>query len=778
MLISCRLLFLITLCFSIVFIADVFIINNKDNKFTISTDFKDLSPKLSKDSKTQDAINQLSKNIESRLLLVITGKSQPDVEKASIFLKQEFLKISGIAIPDDGFIEPLIEELKPFQHQLLTPKQRQQLQQLDDATLLEQAQRKLFRMDTSLQIIPFNEDPLGLFNEYITHLSQSGLPESGSTQSTQKNGTTTYYQSIPLFITQGALDIEAQEILLQQITDLSKTSSTEFSVDILRTGVFFFAADAAQKSQKDIKFISTISTIGIISLLLFVFRSFAVLFLPVASILTGIVFAIAVNHYLYGSIHILTIVFGASLIGIIIDYSLHYFYHLKSHHHTESTITKKIHKAMLLSLATSIIGYSALNFSELDTLKKVALFSCCGIFSAWLSVIAVGSLTNTKTLQTSDNFITRILLTINRFLALTTQKLTFATWGLTISIVAVTLYLLGLPTNDDPRLFFKPSQNLLTQEKAANQYTKGFEPGRYLIIKGASIEEIYYNYDEFLEKITPQISPSDLFSAMQLVPSPKQQSSDYQLQNRLYRPTGVAEQFFSDLGIQVEEAKKLQSQYINSSERNLTPDIFLKSIGNIPPVWIKKDNEITSFILINKGVDTSIIEKASANSNNITYINTLKLSQESLTQQRLSASKLLILAYLFIAALIIIFYKSLRALQILFVPITATIGTLLIFTLFSIEITLFNIMGLFLVLGLGMDYVIFIKEMNEDNITAQIVTQSAVLLSTATTLLSFGLLSLSTIPVAQAFGTTLLIGNTINFFAALIYAQTSKKTAV
>ncbi len=778
MLISCRILFLITLCFSILFITDAFIINNNDNSFKISTDFKDLSPKLSKDSKTQDAINQLSKNIESRLLLVVTTENQSNVEKAVTFLKQEFLKIPNIEISDGQFIEPLIEELKPFKYQLLSPKQRQQLQQLGDTALLEQAQRKLFRMDTSVQIIPFDEDPLGLFNDYIIYLSESGLSTNDSTQSIQKDGKTVYYQPIPLFITQGALDIDAQEILLKKITALSKVSSSQFSVDILRTGVFFFAADAAQKSQNDIKFISTVSTISIIALLLFVFRSFVVLFLPVISILTGILFAIAVNHYIYGSIHILTIVFGASLIGIIIDYSLHYFYHLKSHHHTESTITKKLHKAMLLSLATSIIGYSALNFSDLDTLKKVALFSCCGIFSAWLSVIAVGSLTNTQTLQTKDNVITRILSSINHFLALTTQKLSFVTWGLAISTVAIALYLLGLPTNDDPRLFFKPPQDLLAQEKAANRYTKGFEPGRYLIIKGSTVEEIYDNYDDFLEKITPQILPSDLFSAMQLVPSPKQQSSNYQLQNRLYRLEGITERFFSDLGIPSEESKKLQSQYTNSSEKNLTPDTFLKSIDNIPPVWIERDGEITSFILINKGVDTSIIEKASANIENITYINTLELSQQSLTQQRLSASKLLILAYLFIAALVVIFYKSLKALQILFVPVTATIGTLLVFTLFSIEITLFNIMGLFLVLGLGMDYVIFIKEMSEDNITTQIVTQSAVLLSTATTLLSFGLLSLSTIPVAQAFGTTLLIGNTINFFAALIYAQTSKKLAV
>ena len=78
-------------------------------------------------------------------------------------------------------------------------------------------------------------------------------------------------------------------------------------------------------------------------------------------------------------------------------------------------------------------------------------------------------------------------------------------------------------------------------------------------------------------------------------------------------------------------------------------------------------------------------------------------------------------------------------------------------------LNVFHVMALFLVLGLGMDYIIFAREMADKPDT----TQQAILLSAVTSLLSFGLLAFSDMPVVQAFGSIILIGNTINFIAAI-----------
>jgi len=50
------------------------------------------------------------------------------------------------------------------------------------------------------------------------------------------------------------------------------------------------------------------------------------------------------------------------------------------------------------------------------------------------------------------------------------------------------------------------------------------------------------------------------------------------------------------------------------------------------------------------------------------------------------------------------------------------------------------------------------------------------LLSAVTSLLSFGLLAFSSMPIVQAFGSIILIGNTINFIAAISLFNTNQNT--
>jgi len=105
-------------------------------------------------------------------------------------------------------------------------------------------------------------------------------------------------------------------------------------------------------------------------------------------------------------------------------------------------------------------------------------------------------------------------------------------------------------------------------------------------------------------------------------------------------------------------------------------------------------------------------------------------------------------------------------LKIVLVPLCATAALIVLLSLLGVSFNLFHVMALFLVLGLGMDYGIFAYELQDGS-----VTQQAIFISAITSLLSFGLLGLSSIPVAQSFGTILFIGNSFNLIASLIYAD-------
>jgi predicted exporter len=96
----------------------------------------------------------------------------------------------------------------------------------------------------------------------------------------------------------------------------------------------------------------------------------------------------------------------------------------------------------------------------------------------------------------------------------------------------------------------------------------------------------------------------------------------------------------------------------------------------------------------------------------------------------------------------------------------ATLGTLALLALFGQPLQLFNVLALALLLGIGIDYGIFLLEREDTDAGAAWL---AVVLGAASTWLSFGLLALSSTPALRSFGLTLLFGILIVWFVAPFY---------
>jgi predicted exporter len=78
------------------------------------------------------------------------------------------------------------------------------------------------------------------------------------------------------------------------------------------------------------------------------------------------------------------------------------------------------------------------------------------------------------------------------------------------------------------------------------------------------------------------------------------------------------------------------------------------------------------------------------------------------------------------------------------------------------EISLFHLFGLYLIIGLGLDYGIFIFRNQHDDARCFV----AIFLSAVTTVFAFGLLSQSSTPMISAFGVTIFFGTVLNILLA------------
>jgi predicted exporter len=121
--------------------------------------------------------------------------------------------------------------------------------------------------------------------------------------------------------------------------------------------------------------------------------------------------------------------------------------------------------------------------------------------------------------------------------------------------------------------------------------------------------------------------------------------------------------------------------------------------------------------------------------------------------------------------LILAWHYPLRAAMRVMLPVVLAEGISLgIFGYIGESVTLFAIMGWGLTLGIGINYAIFLYEGRGRAPSAT----AGVLLSAATTLLSFGLLALSSMPALRQFGLALFTGIAIAVvFAPLALEQKS-----
>ena len=761
-----RCLFFAGLAFTAFFLA------NNVTTLRIATDLKDLSPDYLQNADAIAAADELNDDVQKRLLWLIRGDDKSQVEQASQFAIEKLKTIQSLHVTPDflEFSETILETLLPYRFHLLSTAQQQSLKNETTAAIANKAHAELYQLDASARLTSFDQDPLGWFNDYLGSQLKKNSTQKTPAKDTQATN------SIALSLAEGANEISQQNSLIQQMDALQTQIEQQFDVEILRSGLFFFASDAAKKSKQDISLISTVSMVGVLLLLLLAFRSLRPLILPFASIAFGVGFALSVVHSIYGAIHVLTIVFGASLIGIVIDYSLHYFYHVSDQSESSDRHHKPLHNALLLSLATSLIGYGALSFSGLEALQKVAVFSCCGLSMAWLSVICFGPVATGKNLKTDK----KILPTLLQWILVPISYLTPSRWLVVMLLIGGLSLIIGeIKTSDDPRFFFNASTKLLAEEKTVRQYASDYEPGRYLMVSGESAEQTQEHAKQFFSAVdqSESLNRNEFSSIFDWVPTLAEQQSNYTLQSTLYdsikqdsakNTTASATTLLSKkLGIDKNLSLALQNDYQQAANTFLNPQDLATTFREIlPPFWFETAKRNIGLVLINKGADLGAIETVAQSIDGVNYVNSVAATTTALSQQRQSASKLLMLAYLFVAALLFVRYRNWRALNLLAIPIIASMGFVALFALTGQTITLFHSMALFLVLGLGMDYGIFAHDMQDDHNK----TRQAIFVSAITSLLSFGLLALSDIPVVKAFGLTLLIGNSLNLIGSLSYS--------
>jgi len=524
-------------------------------------------------------------------------------------------------------------------------------------------------------------------------------------------------------------------------------------------------------------------------LMLWIFRSPRLLFLGFLSTALGIVGALAVTMLLFGKLHLLTLVFGASLIGEAVDYSIQYFVMYLGSDQTWAPrrSARAVRPALSVALATSLLGYAILAGVPFPALKQIACFSMVGIATAFLSVI---SLLPTLLIRPPKRQPTRLLKQAAWLLGVWHGAMGGRrAWSVCAVILIIAIPgCLRLSGDDDVHLLIQRDRALVAQEKQIRQAVGIDESSQFFIVQGPSPEAVLQR-SEVLNTVLKGLQGSDRLAAWQslsdFVPSAQQQDQDRAVLRRQFVDDASGlRNTLSHAGFRDEVIDAWLLAYRNASRAD-APDLTLAQWLHAPwslpyrHLWLGRlDRAVGSAggagsagkadaggtyvaAVLLQGVtehNTAALIRAAQRAPGVTFVDKAGSVSALFSAYRHDSSLWLGGVSILVFGLLIWRYGVQGGVTLMAPVILAIVLTLALFGYARMPLNLFHCLAFMLVMGVGANYGVFLREGYTREPDALGATWLGVLLSAATTLLSFGMLALSTTPALSSFGLTLAVG--------------------
>ncbi|MBP2229537.1 putative exporter [Azospirillum agricola] len=147
---------------------------------------------------------------------------------------------------------------------------------------------------------------------------------------------------------------------------------------LVMTGPGVFSVQTRDRIEADATRSSILATALVAGMLLLVYRSLGALALSLLPTISGALAGVAAVSLGFGTVHGVTLGFGVTLLGETVDYAVYLFTQTLPGQTARDTL-RRIWPTLLLGVATSIVGFATLLFSSFSGLAQLGLFSITGL---------------------------------------------------------------------------------------------------------------------------------------------------------------------------------------------------------------------------------------------------------------------------------------------------------------------------------------------------------------------------------------------------------------
>ncbi len=714
----------------------------------LQTDLVALLPQERQWNEIQVAADKIQEKRLNQQIIALVGHSQAERAFAVAAQISGQWRASGLFREISDKTQPnltaLQHEIKGLRLAVMPQKVQNQLI-TEPALYFEQYAQQIVNPFAQTSLLPLEQDWLGLGRFVLTQSQQLSAvqwnPNNGMLYIRQQDKTWVLVRAE----LQRAELINGQQALLD-LMEQSRQTVSQQGGELLTAGSALFAAAAKQQAEKESTLMSIIGVSLTLLLLLVVFRTVRVLwlFLPIMiGMLCGIVATVAC----FGQIHILTLVIGTSLIGVLIDFPLHWLASalFAQQWHPERTM-RKLRLTFLVTLLITLLGYGLLWFTVLPVLKQTALFSAVALISAILCTLLYLPFC-------FQGYQPKFKPRPPRFDLTFAAKYQYAVLVVIAVFVAIGLY--KSKWRDDIRQWVAMPPQMLEQAKRIGELT-GIDLGsQYFLIAADNDEELLEKDKQLSQRLTELNQPHQSLSQW-IQPQARQRQltqqiaqhiepADYAVLEQLGLPTESVQR---DINALMEQSPVSLQTALNGSLGQGWKTFYLGEIGA---------GKVGGIIKVSRIQDSDALRNL-ANQQDIYWQDKPSHLNLAFQQARDQAAWLKVLSFLFAGLLLWRLFGIKSAVKILLIPLTAIVITIACFGWLNMPISLFAMFGLLLVSAIGIDYTAYMHTAQEPLHNKR----GAVLLAATTTVISFALLGLSATPAVVAFGLSVSIGVTVS----------------
>lgn len=531
----------------------------------------------------------------------------------------------------------------------------------------------------------------------------------------------------------------------------------------------------ARTIQRDLRVVLGVSTVAILMIFILALRSWRALFvfmLP-ASVLG---FSAAAVSLFFPTVSGITIGFGAVLLGITVDFTLHVYFSLRHSGQPQQQL-RRLTPPLIGGALTSFLAFSVLLASSLPGQRQLAVFSMTAItLAALLALIVMPHLCG-RSHKRQDHGCDDSKRLPQR------GKSAVVIWCVVMLLCALAAP--QLQFDGDMRSLSVSTPALRAGEQQLQQVWGNMRSSALLFARGETLDKALAVNDEIYRLVTEQRSviepetPPHLVSLASILPSVQQQQHSRKLWNAFWQkhqPVVVErlQQEGTEIGFSSSAFKPFTS-WLNQPIVGVDLDFWQRAgFANAISGLIIEDESMSSqkgsgvalISLIDEAELTPPLQQRLAD-----VADTIVIAQGIFRQQLSQALaqdfiRFIVIALVVVVLVLLVWYRRISSVLLALLPVGS--GMLFMFGAmgwFGLSFNLFNVIAAILIIGLGVDYGIFMLSRCDGSGCQQ--SEHAVLVSAFTTLAGFGSLVLAQHPAMHSIGVTVLFGISAAVLTAL-----------